>query len=954
LKSISPIFVLLFPALLVYTWGVAQQKRAKDGLPSMGQLDALPILFEPGTQTRQFSSYDPSGSNNDGNFTTAYTKYIDSNGEYVIFDASGPGCLYRQQYNIWYMLKLTEKTRNNRIRYYFDGEQQPRIDLTIDELFNGKIFPFQIPFTFMDSLRRFANLYYPFTFKKRLKITTTSDLNLLSTIPGVPYDAAWYQFTFLTYAAAPSLNSWEANDSAAYADVLSQWTNTGSDPKPVSGNLKIGETVSISPGQHVTVAMIKGEGSVTAIRIRPRPYNRDIFYHTHIRIYWDEASEPAVNMPLANFFGAGGETYKNCSNIYERQLKTLMYGYDGKSHDFFCYWPMPYWKSARIELWNDSQTKLDSLQFTIEYKPAGVHRYEPNNTGYFYAKRTINQDIGLDNYSRIFFERGRGHIVGLSFYSNNYAMDGDEFVYIDGSHTPQIHGDGTEDDHNQGWGGDAYQKPLWGGLVNGYQGSYRLYLNDAYVFHRDIAINYEFSREGGEDYGGEVEAVLFYYKSAQPLQLVLTDALDVGKPQSEKAHRYSISKKTWKDEKYSGYDGYERNYEYDMLRDDGYGHEGHSEFTAIVSPLNEGIRLRRRIYRSGNGIQRAKVYVDGILIKERTWDICTQSLAPHYQAWYDSDFDIPADYTKGKKSIRIRVEYFDGEGCKTDINEFYYWVYSYTNQLRETSAEIIGLNGKETGPSTVRLSWRLSDSSYRGGQYFQIYRSMQRNFSNPMLVGSTNATQYFDKLLIPGNRYFYRVVMNDSMQHSSPIQSVHAIKASAQTTTVKYSGMDTVTKGSWSAKYGSEGFILLHYFFARNCQVLPEYISQVNYGRMGGISFSSWYNSTIASLNASPINPTKRYLGALQTDSIDSITVHINDHQKHRLALYICDYDKKERQEKIEITDLKGSVLCTKTVVDFPKGNWLLFEFSGSFRIRLTNLVRKSNAVISALLFDPI
>ena len=32
-------------------------------------------------------------------------------------------------------------------------------------------------------------------------------------------------------------------------------------------------------------------------------------------------------------------------------------------------------------------------------------------------------------------------------------MDGDEFTYIDGSRTPQIHGDGTEDDHNQGYGG---------------------------------------------------------------------------------------------------------------------------------------------------------------------------------------------------------------------------------------------------------------------------------------------------------------------------------------------------------------------------------------------------------------------------------------------------------------------------------------------------------------------
>jgi len=26
---------------------------------------------------------------------------VDANGEFVIFDAYGPGCLYRQQYNAW-------------------------------------------------------------------------------------------------------------------------------------------------------------------------------------------------------------------------------------------------------------------------------------------------------------------------------------------------------------------------------------------------------------------------------------------------------------------------------------------------------------------------------------------------------------------------------------------------------------------------------------------------------------------------------------------------------------------------------------------------------------------------------------------------------------------------------------------------------------------------------------
>ena len=68
-------------------------------------------------------------------------------------------------------------------------------------------------------------------------------------------------------------------------------------------------------------------------------------------------------------------------------------------------------------------------------------------------------------------------------YSSGFAVDGDEFTYIDGSRTPQIHGNGTEDDHDQGWFGYAVQKPYWGGLTNGYQGAYRLYVSDSYVFN---------------------------------------------------------------------------------------------------------------------------------------------------------------------------------------------------------------------------------------------------------------------------------------------------------------------------------------------------------------------------------------------------------------------------------------------------------------------------------------
>ncbi len=173
----------------------AVARPAAPGLAAMEHPELLPLFPPDGTETQQFSSVDPSGSNNDGNFKTAYTKYIDANGEYVIFDASGPGCLYRQQINVWWRGHQRQAGQAH-IKYYFDDEPKPRLDLTIDDLFGGKIAPFTDPFVFLDSIPRFGILYYPFPFKKRLKITTTEDLSRLAD----PYNAAWYQYTYLTYA----------------------------------------------------------------------------------------------------------------------------------------------------------------------------------------------------------------------------------------------------------------------------------------------------------------------------------------------------------------------------------------------------------------------------------------------------------------------------------------------------------------------------------------------------------------------------------------------------------------------------------------------------------------------------------------------------------------------------------------------------------------------------------
>ncbi len=915
------------------------------GLPTMAHPELLPLLPPDGTETRQSSSYDPSGANNDGNFINAYTKYIDTNGEYVIFDASGPGCLYRQQINVWSRGRKKAAGLAH-IKYYFDDESKPRVDATIDDFFGGKIEPFTEPFAFLDPRPRFGIVYYPFVFKKHLKITTTGDF---SKLPDT--NSCWYQYTYLTFPNTNGVTTWPGprEDSPT---VRSQWTHLGLDPKPAAGNVTVSNTVAIPNGKSAVLAQLRGAGSITSLKLHLDPYGREPFYHAILKIYWDGAREPAVNVPLGLFFGGGGETYPNCRRLPEMSLRTLFYGFDGTNHDFYCYWPMPYWHSARLELVNESGADLQSVSCVVQYKPASVLAYPADDTGYFCAKRTLARDPGRGLFNTAFEESGRGKVVGISFYSTGYAMDGDEFTYLDGSRTPQIHGDGTEDDHNQGYGGDAYQKPLWGGLINGYQTAYRFYYNDSYIFNQHIRINYEFSREGGHDNGGETDVVIFYYKTSSAGRLLLTDQLDVGDPASEAAHRYSVTGQTWAGVRHSGYDGYERNYEYDLCQDDGRAFTGSSEFTVAISPANHGVELRRRLYRSGNGRQLAFVYVDGVRVNERPWDVCTLSSAPFYQGWYDADFEIPAACTQGKRQLRIRVQ--NAGGANSKINEFYYWVYCFENHPPVKPGPIRKLSATPLGSSGVDLHWAAAKMADQVN-YYQIERSEHPDFSNPVLAGRSNASHFSDSRVKPSTTYYYRVAEVGLSGKTGPFsKSVTATTGpNTQIPTAAFLGMDDTTEGNWAEKYGADGFLMPRYFYGRDCQAWPDYLCAVDFGGFTSRQFSIWRNSTPSSLLTSPISYCARYLGALETPGSDLLTLYVRDTQPHQLALYVCDFDKAGREETIELADLNGHELAPPcTVSHFEQGKWLRFKFSGSIQVRLTNRNRASSAVLSALMFD--
>ncbi|OHB01084.1 MAG: hypothetical protein A3F53_00105 [Candidatus Zambryskibacteria bacterium RIFCSPHIGHO2_12_FULL_48_10] len=646
----------------------------------MEQPELLPMWLPNGTQTKQISTYDTTGGNDDG-FHLNLRRYVDSNGDWVIFDEYGAGALYRMQMNVWNGGRIAPSTR---IKFYFDNETAPRLNKTMAEFF-GKdqrySAPLNSPLTFFDDHNstglygkdRFAINYYPFPFKQHLKITMSPQDN------GA---IKWYQFTYLKFSNDNLVTSWQGmtQDSSL---VRSQWNNLGADPKSQVGNVEVNKVSSIPAGTSATIFDLSGQGSISSINLELVPGMPQLFKEARIQMYWDGSSVPAVDMSLGSFFGGGGDTI-GAEEVYFKTFKNLFYGFDGSSpnnESFYSYWPMPFWTRAKIVIVNNTNLNISSLTSNIKYKPASVLNYSKDGAGYFYAKRTIDISSPNQPYSMAFNEQGRGKVVGLMFYSTGFSADGDEFTYIDDSSTPQIHGDGTEDDHNQGWLGDAYQKALWGGLVDGYQGAYRTYYNDSYIFNKNIKITYEHSNWGGLKSGQKTDAVVYYYKDADgKSNLTLTDKLDVGNIQSENSHGYSIDKQTWFGSTNSNYDGYEQKLDYIHIIDNGRSNNGYSQFTVKIDPNNNGVKLRKRLNRYNNQIQKADVYVNDAKVTENPWYIMDlNSDASH--GFIDSDFEIPSSYTVGKSSLKIKIVYLDSTDKDKGINEYYYWIYSYGKNM---------------------------------------------------------------------------------------------------------------------------------------------------------------------------------------------------------------------------------------------------------------------------------
>lgn len=262
---------------------------------------------------------------------------------------------------------------------------------------------------------------------------------------------------------------------------------SSSDPNWRNGNA---DARPIAPHGVLTLAELSGPGKI--VHFWCTIAHSDPYYPRMmvLRIYWDGEEHPSVECPIGDFFGMGHGIDKPFDSLPVRVTS------DGRGRN--CYWPMPFRKSARVTVSNDSDQPCGAFYYYIDWQQWPSL---PADTAYFHAMYRQEFPCVMGRNYLIADLQGRGHYVGtvqsVMLVSDGWYGEGDDFFFIDGEKEPSLRGTGTEDYFCDGWGfreqaGLFYGAPLWEGFSAGDRGSaYRWHIPDPVAFTNSLRVEIE-------------------------------------------------------------------------------------------------------------------------------------------------------------------------------------------------------------------------------------------------------------------------------------------------------------------------------------------------------------------------------------------------------------------------------------------------------------------------------
>ena len=195
---------------------------------------------------------------------------------------------------------------------------------------------------------------------------------------------------------------------------------------------------------------------------------------TVLRIFWDDADYPSIDVPVGDFFAIGHGAMRSFSSALVDISATPG---DGRG-SLTSWFRMPFFSRARVVLRNEGEHVLRAF-WHVDYQ-----RWEtlPQDLYHFHASWRCEMPCpptplepggkeganlsGDDNYV-ILDATGAGTYIGCHLSVDNHDGgwwgEGDDMVFVDGEPFPgSLHGTGQEEYFGQGWGMQDVQYPWFG------------------------------------------------------------------------------------------------------------------------------------------------------------------------------------------------------------------------------------------------------------------------------------------------------------------------------------------------------------------------------------------------------------------------------------------------------------------------------------------------------------
>ena len=633
---------------------------AARGAARLTQPAALPCT-DTAARTGYMGSIARDGSNADWDWQI----YRNSRGEWVLFEAFGPGCIYN------FTQHRYPTSEEPVFSFYFDDEETPAFSICPKDF--GKKAPF---------LSLLADIYEGpeeggrgpiWVVRSFVPMEFTRYCRVVSSIPLTGNDKArgeggWGHVTYTLYDTAAGLHTF--SPTASVGELL-RTVRTRIDAERLPA-VTVGTAQPVIfrserqylPGHgSLNVAEHIGPGTVTRIRIRldGPSARRESLSQLRLRLTWDGAAAPAVDAPIGTFFG-GEYPDTACAQrwllLRERIVPSALF--EGEN----CF-PMPFWRQMKAELYTVGNCGL-FVDWELELVPECL--YDPQTAGYFTASAYYEKTpCTAGKNSPIGTLEGTGHMVYgvLSGQDIRCGCEGDVRVFLDGRRSPEIESDGSESWASYGWGfvTPPQCNPFSGynglPMENGFWSELRLTVTDSYHFRQQLRFELEHGccNDGMGSHSGQVFAYLLGQTRNRFTDEVLPDD-----PADAAVHGFDTA--VCRAERLvSGFaDG-------TVEKDTPTAGTVYTPLSPVtlrlrVDAANRGVVLHRRSSQR-QGRQLARVLVDGVPIRESLWYAPSDN--PYY-SWLDDSYLLPAAYTAGKDVLTVTLEPLGVDGAAPTWN----------------------------------------------------------------------------------------------------------------------------------------------------------------------------------------------------------------------------------------------------------------------------------------------